>query len=81
MWIHWQRQTWFPAILIGAALLLGQSDLGLAQSSNLETVEPTQEAAGEEGLQTQIKISPETTVLTQPLDDRGYLNVGQAVNG
>ena len=80
MWIHWQRQTWFPAILIGAALLLGQSDLGLAQSSNLETVEATQEAAGEEGLQTQIKISPETTVLTQPLDNRGYLNVGQAVN-
>ncbi len=80
MWVtrHWQIV--FFAFAVGMLGFTLQPRVGFGQSSEPATPEAAEEAAEQEGPQTQIKISPETTVLTTPLDDRGYLNVGQAVN-
>ena len=45
-----------------------------------ENLENREESSSLDAPQTQIKISPETTVLTAPLDERGYLHVGRAIN-
>ena len=45
-----------------------------------ENLENPEESLSSDVPQTQIEISPETTVLTTPLDERGYLHVGGAIN-
>lgn len=45
-----------------------------------ENLENPEESLSPDAPQTQIEISPETTVLTTPLDERGYLHVGGAIN-
>ena len=45
-----------------------------------ENLENPEESLSPDAPQTQIEISPETTVLTTPLDERGYLHVGRAIN-
>ena len=80
MWVTRHRQIVFFAFAVGMLGFASQPGVGLAQNNEPFSSEATEQAVDQEGLQTQIKISPETTVLTTPLDERGYLNVGQAVN-